>query len=65
MYIQNRRYSSKFKDYIPLQYCIGLISLEPAIAYFCLVCCFNFYHKEHKVFSQRTQSIVFTTKADG
>ena len=34
MYIQNRRNSSKFKGCSPLQYCNGLISLKPAIAYF-------------------------------
>ena len=34
MYIQNRRDSSKFKSYNPLQNIDGLISLEPAIAYF-------------------------------
>ena len=34
MYIQNRRNSSKFKSCSPLQFCSGLISLKPAIAYF-------------------------------
>ena len=34
MYIQNRRDSSKFKGCSPLQLCVGLISLNPAIAYF-------------------------------
>jgi hypothetical protein len=34
MHIQNRRNSSKFKGCSPLQLCNGLISLEPAIAYF-------------------------------
>ena len=34
MYIQNRRYSSKFKGCSPLQNSNGLISLKPAIAYF-------------------------------
>ena len=34
MYIQNRRNSSKFSGCSPLQNCIGLTSLKPAIAYF-------------------------------
>jgi hypothetical protein len=34
MYIQNRRNSSKFKGYSPLQLLNGLIGLKPAIAYF-------------------------------
>jgi hypothetical protein len=34
MYIQNRRYSSKFKDCGPLQLFSDLISLKLAIAYF-------------------------------
>ncbi len=34
MYIQNRRNSSKFNGYSPLQNCNGLIGLKPAIAYF-------------------------------
>ena len=34
MYIQNRRYSSKFKGFIPLQLLNGLVVLKPAIAYF-------------------------------
>jgi hypothetical protein len=34
MYIQNRRNSSKFKVYSPLQNGNGLISLNPSIAYF-------------------------------
>ena len=34
MYIQNRRDSSKFKGCSQLQNSNGLISLEPAIAYF-------------------------------
>jgi len=34
MYIQNRRDSSKFKGYSPLQNRVGLISLKSAIAYF-------------------------------
>jgi len=33
-YIQNRRNRSKFNGSSPLQNCNGLISLEPAIAYF-------------------------------
>jgi hypothetical protein len=32
--LQNRRDHSKFKDYWPLQNCLGLISLKPEIAYF-------------------------------
>ncbi len=34
MYIQNRRNSSKFKGYSPLQLLYSLIGLKPAIAYF-------------------------------
>jgi hypothetical protein len=34
MYIQNRRNSSNFKGCSPLQLCNGMISLNPAIAYF-------------------------------
>lgn len=34
MYIQNRRDSSKFKGYSPLQLHRGLIGLKSAIAYF-------------------------------
>lgn len=39
MYIKNRRDSSKFKDCSPLQNCLGLISLKPAIAYFSYTNC--------------------------
>ena len=34
MYIQNRRDSSNFRVFSPLQLLNGLISLKPAIAYF-------------------------------
>ena len=34
MYIQNRRNSSKFKGYSPIQLLNGLIGFKPAIAYF-------------------------------
>ena len=34
MYIQNRRNSSKFNGFSPLQNCNGLMCLKPAIAYF-------------------------------
>ena len=34
MYIQNRRDCRKFNGCSPLQNCIGLINLKPAIAYF-------------------------------
>lgn len=34
MYMQNKRDGLKFNGYSPLQNCIDLISLKPAIAYF-------------------------------